>query len=96
MATGVACTIGYDFIKAKMEKMVCEATGWPLEIDGPPFAFNKPSLDRVSWKGDYSPDNTRLVCWGVNNMLGRYGEEKLLDVATAIESRRSSESRQVG
>jgi hypothetical protein len=48
-----------------------------------PFA---PSLDRISSRGGYTPDNVRLVCIAVNFGIGQWGEELYLTFARAAVS----------
>jgi hypothetical protein len=43
-----------------------------------PFA---PSIDRILSSGDYTPENTRLVCAAVNFGMGQWGEELFLTLA---------------
>ena len=65
----------------------CAVSGLPFSLDRlndvlvkHPFA---PSLDRVSSRGGYTSDNTRLVCVAVNFGMGQWGQELYLTFARA-------------
>jgi hypothetical protein len=63
----------------------CAVTGIPFHMQRFPDAFVKhpfaPSIDRILSSGDYTPDNTRLVCAAVNFGMGQWGEELFLTLA---------------
>jgi hypothetical protein len=40
-----------------------------------------PSIDRISSKGGYDPNNVRLVCAAANFGLGQWGDEVFLPIA---------------
>ena len=88
---GVECTITQSWIKEKLEVGVCEATGLPLELTvgyGKGHRKNSfsPSLDRISQRGNYSPENTRLTCWIYNRARGAFPDgdfEKMLRALAA-------------
>jgi hypothetical protein len=63
----------------------CPVTGIPFHMQRFPDAFVKypfaPSIDRILSSGDYTPENTRLVCAAVNFGMGQWGEELFLTLA---------------
>lgn len=79
-----------QFVKDRILHGICEATGWKLDILAAPRSFYRPSLDQIIPRDGYTPANVRMVCWGVNKLLSNIGDDKLLEVADAIRSRRES------
>lgn len=73
------------------ESPLCELTGWPMSYDEGNQGFYTPSIDQKVPSAGYTKENTRLVCYGVNLMLNKYGEEKLLEVADAIRANQKKE-----
>lgn len=76
---GVGCTITQDWIEQKLKIGVCEVTGLPFELkvgNGKGHRNNpfSPSLDRISQKQDYSPDNVRMTCWIYNRARGAFSD----------------------
>jgi hypothetical protein len=63
----------------------CQVTGIAFNLERYADAFVKrpfaPSIDRISSKGVYSPDNVRLVCVAVNFGMGQWGQEVFLRLA---------------
>jgi len=76
--------IDIDFVLPRVMAGYCELTGWPFRFGGGDRDFFKPSLDRIDSSQGYTKSNTRVVCWGVNDILGHHGQDKLLEVADAI------------
>lgn len=76
------------WIKEKLEKGVCEATGLPFTMpDGTgksgPSCFS-PSLDRIDPKKGYTIDNTRLVIHSFNAAKNDGTDEDVLKMARAL------------
>lgn len=78
------------FVRDRILRGTCEATGWKLDILAPPRSFYRPSLDQIIPKNGYTTTNVRMVCWGVNKLLSNIGDDKLIEVADAIRSHRQS------
>ena len=85
--------LDHDFVKRKLEAGICEATGLPLIRTAPdgvkinPFT---PSLDRIIPSLGYIPSNVRLVCFAFNRAKSDWGDEVLLQIATALVHRNRS------
>lgn len=65
----------------------CLLTGIKFSLDscdGTGHHFNPytPSLDRINPSGGYTPDNTRLICTGLNLALNSFGDDTYAHIAT--------------
>jgi hypothetical protein len=78
-------TLDYAEILFLRQHGRCAVTGIPVHMQRFPDAFVKypfaPSIDRILSSGDYTRDNTRLVCAAVNFGMGQWGEELFLTLA---------------
>lgn len=77
-----------EWIKVKLERGVCEATGLPFTMpDGTgksgPTCFS-PSLDRIDPNKGYTEDNTRLVIHAYNAAKSDGTDEDVLIIARAL------------
>lgn len=73
----MAFSLEVDWIEARLSKC-CELTGLLFDFDGGgdtaghgPYS---PSLDRIDSSKGYTPENTRVVCFGINALLGKWGD----------------------
>jgi hypothetical protein len=57
-----------------------------------PRAWNAPSLDRIDSTKGYTRENTRVVLYALNVMANTWGPERILEIASAISSRRREAS----
>lgn len=55
-----------EWVQEKLERGVCEITGIPLLLAGPPKGAWSPSLDRTNNALGYTKENTKLVCYMYN------------------------------
>jgi len=46
-----------------------------------------PSIDRIDARRGYTADNIRIICWAANLLLGTWGDEPAVTVATGIARR---------
>ena len=84
---GIEITLDVDWLVDKLEKGVCELTGMSFNLDAPVNESRRvdaPSLDRIDKNKGYTPDNTRVVLWAVNNALGEYGTERIYPILQAM------------
>lgn len=87
---GLECTISADWIVEQVEKQGgrCAYTGWRFDnaAVGRGYARNffGMSIDKVDPRGGYTPENTRIVCWGVNRAKGDIPMERFVAMCTAI------------
>ena len=70
---------------------VCQVTGLPLNLDGGK-TWDSPSLDRIDPTKGYTRENVRIVLYSVNVMANLWGENKILEIARAIQSIRRARS----
>ena len=78
-------------IQKRVDTGICELTGIPFSLMEP-RAWNAPSLDRVDSSKGYTKENTRVVLYSVNVMMNTWGENKILQIASAISQQRSDAS----
>jgi hypothetical protein len=88
--SGMECTITREWIIEQHGRQDgrCAYTGWELRngVTGRGYArnFYGMSLDRLDSTGGYTPENTRLVCWGVNRAKGDLPMQLLVDMCRAV------------
>jgi hypothetical protein len=67
----------------------CALTGMNFTTgDGPGRAPFTPSFDRIDPRKGYTKDNTRIVIWAINVMLGDWGEDVFENVVIALRKHR--------
>ncbi len=75
-----------------------EAQGHRCLLSGVPFSLEvlghgaaprpyAPSIDRIDARRGYTADNIRIICWAANLLLGTWGDEPAMKVATGIAQR---------
>jgi len=76
-----------------------EAQGHRCLLSGVPFSLEAlghgaaprpyaPSIDKIDARRGYTADNIRIICWAANLLLGTWGDEPAMKVATGIARRR--------
>lgn len=82
--------------KGEFERLIqraagrCEVSGIAFSCDRPrpgAKALWAPSIDRIRSSGDYSLENSRLVCVAVNLALNEFGSDVLLRIADSLVKR---------
>lgn len=76
-----------EFIKAKLDKGICEVSGLEFEAkfsDVYKVHPYTPSLDRIDPDKGYTKDNTRMVCFIVNRAKSDWTDEILFTMAKGI------------
>ena len=68
-----------DGLQSRIDRVVCEITGYPFNLDGG-RTFDSPSLDRIDSTKGYTIDNVRVVLHCINAAMGDWGEGHLADV----------------
>ncbi len=84
---GLPCTLIPAAVQAVIDGGECQMTGIPFNLDGG-RTWDSPSLDRIDNSKGYTPENTRVVLYAVNVMANTWGENKIVEVASAIMDRR--------
>lgn len=89
-------TITREWLRRKLEAGVCEATGLAFANGNykgaghsDPFSA---SLDRRDSTKGYTPENCRLVLWGLNMALSQWGDHVYAEIATAYLSNNVSKN----
>ena len=84
-ATGGIVTITHEWVREKIERGICEATGDKLTTTAK--QPNTASIDRIDPKNpNYTTENTRIVTWQFNNMKGAFTDEEFIRVAKQLEN----------
>jgi hypothetical protein len=70
---------------------LCLLSGVPFSLEAlghgaapRPYA---PSIDRIDARRGYTADNIRIICWAANLLLGTWGDQPAMKVATGIAQR---------
>lgn len=86
-------TISRQWLRQKIETGFCEATGLAFangEYKGAghadPFSA---SLDRRDSNKGYTPENCRVILWGLNMALSQWGDHVYAEIATAYLSKKA-------
>lgn len=82
-------TLTVAWIQERIERG-CEVTGLPFDLSTGDRGPYTPSLDQIEAGKGYTPENTRVVCWAVNALLGTWGDADALRIARAIVRKNQS------
>jgi hypothetical protein len=83
----------YDFsidlawVRAKLEKGVCDLTGIPFVMDTRRLEHRNPyspSLDRRDNTKGYTKENCRVILWALNMGFADWGQEIYLKIARSL------------
>jgi len=72
-----------EWIQEKLNRGVCELTGIAFDMEGK-RTQNSPSIDRISSKEGYTPENCRMVLWALNRGLCNYGLDYMMTLFEMI------------
>lgn len=86
---GIEFTLTKEWVLEKVLAGVCEVSGLKFEPGNGLHHPMSPSLDKISRDAGYTPENTRLVIWAVNNLKGVGTDETMWKVVEAMISNRS-------
>lgn len=86
---GIEFTLTKEWVMDKVQAGVCELSGLKFEPGSRLHHPMSPSLDRIRRDAGYTPDNTRLVIWAVNNLKGVGTDETMWKVVEAMISNRN-------
>lgn len=81
-------------IQLRIDAGLCEMTGIAFDLSTP-RAWNAPSLDRADSTKGYTKDNVRVVLFALNVMANVWGPNRILEIASAIRTRRMNVSSQL-
>lgn len=79
---GIPFDLDWRDIQRRLDLGKCEITSLPFDLMSPK-AWNAPSLDQIRPGAGYTKENTRVVLYSLNVMLGTWGVEIMLKVADA-------------
>lgn len=83
-AKGIEVQITVEWIEEHLKRGTCELTGLPFSFEPPPKGFTRrhdaPSIDRIDKTKQYTPENSRVILWGVNCALSEYGTDIMLPI----------------
>lgn len=81
-------SITEEWLIQKLVEGTCEISKLPFDFSNPKDTKNNlyaPSLDRIdSANRDYTPENTRVVIWGVNRLHGDDTLESMIPIMEAL------------
>ena len=92
---GLEFTITSEWVKERMAVGFCECTGLRFiesERVGRCGPFT-PSIDRIDSSRGYTPDNCRIIVWGLNMALSEWGDEIYLQIAEAYINKKKNDGR---
>lgn len=69
-------------IQARIDVGRCEMSGVPFDMTRS-RVWATPSIDRIDSYGGYVYSNIRVICYGLNVAMNRWGEEELAERMTA-------------
>lgn len=78
-------------IQRRIDGGYCELTGIAFNLEEP-RAWNAPSLDQRNPGGGYTRENVRVVLYALNVMANVWGENRIIEIASAISARRVERS----
>lgn len=67
-ARGLPCTLTLAWLQERLQGGHCEATGVRLDMGAARATPWSASLDQIRAGHGYTPENTRIVCWGWNQL----------------------------
>jgi hypothetical protein len=88
---GMECSLDPENIQARIDLGTCEETGIAFDLTTP-RAWNAPSLDRRDSTKGYTMANTRVVLYALNVAANTWGENRVLQIASAILAKRKERS----
>jgi hypothetical protein len=86
-AAKIEFSITREWVTNKLNVGKCEMTGrqFVFQVDsGKGAGAYSPSLDRIEPRLGYTPENTRLILWGVNCAKNKFTDDVMKEVAHAI------------
>lgn len=73
--------IHWTDIVSQIEVGLCELSGLPFDMESDGRSPFSPSIDRIIPELGYVKGNTRVVLWGINAMIGDWGQSVFEEIA---------------
>lgn len=85
----VTVTVEELLAKLRAQDYCCALSGFSFwSGDGGAYGPTIPTLDRMNTDGEYSDENIRIVCLGINSLRGHGSDEQMYRMAEALLRRR--------
>lgn len=85
----IALTITKTWILGRVNAGICEVSGLPFVCgDGIHHPFS-PTIDRIRRDDGYTPENSRLVLWAINNLKGTGDDATMWAIVDAMVANRA-------
>jgi hypothetical protein len=87
---GAVCDLNYQWIRDRLDKGICEATGIKFDYSAEQDGFTNPwapSIDRIDSMRGYTKDNCQVVVWIYNRAKGEDSHEDVKTLAKALMER---------
>ena len=91
MQKGLPFDLTTEWVQERLDRGTCEVTGIAFSFSTK-RGWNTPSLDQIVPSGGYTQKNTRLILFGLNAAFGNWGEQRMIEMASAILRKRREKS----
>jgi hypothetical protein len=80
---GLPFSLDLSQVQQKMERGICEVSGLSFVFNpfGNPY---RPSIDQIHAGEGYTPENTRVVLWGINVACHTWGLETITKIFRSV------------
>ena len=91
---GLPFNLTPEWVQGKLDTGHCEVTGIAFSMDQK-RNWDTPSLDQIVPNAGYTTTNTRLILFGLNAAFGNWGEQRMIEMASAILKKRRESSQRL-
>jgi hypothetical protein len=81
--SGLPFSLNFSHVHQVIERGVCEVSGLPFVLKdfGSPY---RPSIDQIRAGEGYTPQNTRIILWGINVACHTWGLEAITEIFRSV------------